>query len=88
MADDRGLSFGRRALLAYEEINANLGNVLEQLDTHELSEIEGYREPLSVEARKEVTVLLSWGGPSDGFKVYFDDEGVAVEGFYFFCGLV
>jgi hypothetical protein len=70
VADDRGLSFGRRALLAYEEISANLGNVLEQLDTHELSEIEDYREPLSVRARKEVTVFLSWGGPSDGFKVY------------------
>jgi hypothetical protein len=35
--------------------------------------------------RKEVTVLLSWGGPTDGFKVYFDQEGDAIEGYYFFA---
>ncbi len=48
-------------------------------------EIEEYHEPLSVEIRKEVTVLLSWGGPSDGYKIYFDRDGEAVEGFYFFA---
>ena len=64
---------------------ADLKQVEALLQEKERDEVEEYREPLSVEARKEVTVLLSWGGPSDGYKVYFDQEGEAIGGYYFFA---
>lgn len=51
----------------------------------EVSEIADYREPLSCDERREITILLSWGGPSDGFKVYFDPQGNVLEGYYFFA---
>ena len=39
---------------------------------------------LSVEVRKSYRVLLSWGGPSDGFDFVFDKEGELVECEYFY----
>lgn len=39
---------------------------------------------LSVEVRKSYRVLLSWGGPSDGFDFVFDKEGDLVECYYFY----
>ena len=39
---------------------------------------------LSVEVRKSYRVLLSWGGPSDGFDFVFDSEGELVECYYFY----
>jgi hypothetical protein len=41
------------------------------------------REPLSIDITKEVTVLLSWGGPSDGFKLMFDKDNELLSGVYF-----
>ena len=32
---------------------------------------EDYREPLEVSQTVEVKILLSWGGPEDGFKLQF-----------------
>ena len=85
MADDRTIPFGKRAFHNYRDEMAGLKQVEALLQEKERDEVEEYREPLSVEARKEVTVLLSWGGPSDGYKVYFDKDGEAAEGFYFFA---
>lgn len=39
---------------------------------------------LSVEVRKSYRVLLSWGGPSDGFDFVFNMEGELVECYYFY----
>lgn len=39
---------------------------------------------LSVEVRKSYRVLLSWGGPSDGFDFVFDKDGDLVECYYFY----
>ncbi len=85
MDDDRTLPFRERAYKNYLDDMANLMNVEALLRKKGQSEIEEYNEPLSVEIRKEVTVLLSWGGPADGYKIYFDQDGEAIEGFYFFA---
>lgn len=39
---------------------------------------------LSVDVRKSYRVLLSWGGPSDGFDFVFDNDGDLVECYYFY----
>lgn len=44
---------------------------------------EEYREPLSVDVIKEVKILLSWGGPEDGFKLRFDNENNLINGVYY-----
>src|SRR3954451_15453058 len=83
MSNSRSLPFRERAWHAFQEAQVNLKKVADKLAQHECHEIAAYREPLSLDTRKEVTVLLSWGGPSDGFKVYFDEEGEAITGVYF-----
>jgi len=85
VADDRTLSFKERAYQNYQDKMADLKQVGALLQEKERDEVEEYREPLSLDERKEVTVLLSWGGPSDGYKVYFDKDGEAIEGYYFFA---
>lgn len=40
--------------------------------------------PLCLVMKKEVDIQLSFGGGSDGYKLYFDDSGVLVSGFYYF----
>jgi hypothetical protein len=85
VTDERNQPFIARAYQNYQDEMASLKKMEALLQEHERSEVEEYRDPLSVEERKEVTVLLSWGGPSDGYKVYFDQEGEAIEGFYFFA---
>ena len=42
-------------------------------------------DALSIEARIELHVQLSWGGPSDGFRIYIDDAGTPVAGCYYFA---
>lgn len=85
MADDRTLPFKERAYQNYREEIDDLRKVEALLQEKEVSEIEGYREPLSIDERREVTILLSWGGPSGGYRLYFDKENEAVEGYYFFA---
>jgi hypothetical protein len=85
VADDRTLPFRERAYQNYQDEMADLKQVEALLHERERDEVEEYREPLSLDERKEVTVLLSWGGPSDGYKVYFDQSGVAIKGVYFFA---
>ena len=55
---------------------------LQKLD--EPSENENYREPLSMDMTTEVNIMLSWGGPSDGFKLRFDKDGELLSGVYYF----
>jgi hypothetical protein len=43
---------------------------------------DGMLDPLEISERVEKHVLLSWGGPSDGFRIFFKD-GEAVEGHYY-----
>jgi hypothetical protein len=85
VADDRNQPFIERAYQHYHEEMASLKKVEALLQKNDESEIEDYREPLSCDERREITVLLSWGGPSDGYKVYFDKDREAVKGYYFFA---
>jgi hypothetical protein len=85
VADERTLPFKERAYQNYQDEMADLKQVEALLQEKERDEVEEYREPLSQDVRKEVTVLLSWGGPSDGYKVYFDEEGEPIDGYYFFA---
>lgn len=85
MADEYKMPFTQRAYIHYNEATKNVSHVSESQEEKDLEEIEEYRAPLSIEERKEVTILLSWGGPSDGYKIYFDTSGEAFEGFYFFA---
>ena len=85
MGNNRSLPFYNRAYEHYKEESARLKKVEQLSEQKELTEIEEYRDPLSIEEKKEVTILLSWGGPSDGYKVYVDKDGEVQEGFYFFA---
>jgi hypothetical protein len=85
VADERTPPFGQRAYQNYREEIDNLRKVEALLQEKEMSEIEEYRAPLSIDERKEFTILLSWGGPSDGYKIYVDNENEPVEGYYFFA---
>jgi hypothetical protein len=85
VADERTLPFKERAYQNYQDEMADLKQVEALLHEKERDEVEEYREPLSLHERKEVTVLLSWGGPSDGYKIFFDKDGEPDEGYYFFA---
>ena len=85
MADERTLPFKERACEHYQHARERIQRVEALLREKDESEIEDYREPLSCDERREITILLSWGGPSDGYKMYFDKEGEAIEGYYFFA---
>lgn len=55
-------------------------------DPQEREELDIYREPLSIDVTREVNIMLSWGGPSDGFKLYFEkDESEPFKGVYWFA---
>jgi hypothetical protein len=44
---------------------------------------DDFRDPLSIDATIEVKVLLSWGGPEDGFKLTFSKERELLHGVYY-----
>jgi len=49
------------------------------------NEVERLRESvLSIATAIRVDICLSWGGPEDGFVLFIDDEGDAIEGYYYF----
>ena len=52
------------------------------IDSEAREASDDWREPLAVDERVTKTVLLSWGGPSDGFEIDFVG-GVPAEGRYF-----
>lgn len=50
----------------------------------ELQELDEEYEPLQVDERRQLKILLSWGGPSDGFVLTYDRTGrELIEGVYF-----
>ena len=44
---------------------------------------ENNREPLSIDTTIIKKILLSWGGGSDGFKLYFSKDKELLSGVYF-----
>ena len=85
MADDRSLPFKERVYQNFREEMEDVRKVTALLKERGIDEIEDYRAPLSIDERTEVTILLSWGGPSDGYKIYIDKDNEPVEGYYFFA---
>jgi hypothetical protein len=73
--------------LTQQEVNKNRIEELERInklrDIDEPQEHEEYREPLSVDTTIIKTILLSWGGPSDGFKLSFNQDKELIGGVYF-----
>lgn len=74
-----------RALSQYRETIGAITGLISERSELAIEEMENYREPLSRVERTEITLQLSWGGPSDGFKFYQDAEGLVTEGYYFFA---
>jgi hypothetical protein len=57
---------------------------IERVQQHdEPTDCEEYREPLSIESTTEVRILLSWGGPEDGFKLKFSADKELLSGVYY-----
>jgi hypothetical protein len=77
--------FKSRAYVQYQSAIEDMRRVAAESEKKDIQDIEEYREPLSCEQRIEVKLLLSWGGPSDGFKLYFSPDGVVEDGYYFFA---
>lgn len=50
-----------------------------------IESMENYREPLSMDTSIEVNIMLSWGGPSDGYKLKFDKEQELISGVYWYA---
>lgn len=50
-----------------------------------IESLENYRDPLSMDVTKEINILLSWGGPSDGYKLRFDHENDLISGVYWYA---
>lgn len=47
--------------------------------------LENIGEPLSITRWIEIDIVLSWGGPADGYRLYIDPETrEAVSGVYYF----
>ena len=85
MEDEYSLPFNERAYKHYQQEREDVKQVAARLQEQNTDEVAEYRDPLSIDERREVIILLSWGGPSDGFKVYLDLQGIALEGYYFFA---
>jgi hypothetical protein len=56
-------------------------NKLNELENPQ--ESEDNRDILSIDTEIVKKILLSWGGGSDGFKLYFDNEKNLLRGVYF-----
>ncbi len=57
--------------------------IISEEENTEREDNEENREPLSVDLKKEIKILLSWGGPEDGFKLKFDNENNLLSGVYY-----
>jgi len=67
----------------YNEMKKEIKRIKDLQQFEEPYENEAYREPLSIDTEIVKTILLSWGGPSDGFKLYFSDSKNLLRGVYF-----
>lgn len=69
-----------------KQICANIREEIKRIDTlqnlDDFTESEEYREPLSLDVTIEVKILLSCGGPGDGFKLRFSN-GELLGGVYY-----
>jgi len=67
----------------------DLEDLQEKYNTEEpedgIESLEGYREPLSIDVEKELNIMLSWGGPSDGYKLKYDKENNLISGVYWYA---
>lgn len=74
--------------LAKEKIK-NLKNLQKEYQETEpddgIESMEEYREPLSMDVTKEVNIMLSWGGPSDGFKLRFNKDNELMRAVYWYA---
>lgn len=55
----------------------------EENQDKDIQEHENYREPLSIDTEIVKRILLSWGGPEDGFKLYFSEDKELLRGVYY-----
>ena len=55
----------------------------EDAQPYDKYEDELYRQPLEIATEIKKRILLSWGGGSDGFDLYFSKEGELLRGIYF-----
>lgn len=61
-----------------------IGKAVQDGEIESPDEHEDWREPLEISKLIEITVLLSWGGPSDGFKIMYNPVSKEfVSGVYF-----
>jgi hypothetical protein len=67
----------------YESLQEELKTIKELQEVEEYTENEEYREPLSIDKTTEVKILLSWGGPEDGYKLRFNSEKELENGVYY-----
>ena len=67
----------------YSSLKDELKTIKKLQKLEEPSENENYREPLSIDFKIEAKILLSWGGPEDGYKIQFEPDGSTVSGVYY-----
>ena len=67
----------------YDSLKGELKTIKKLSKLDEPQEHEEYREPLSIDVVKEVKILLSWGGPEDGYKLRFDNQNNLISGVYY-----
>lgn len=60
----------------YREARDRASLVEALVEQSERADDEWFEAPLGVSASVVVTVQFSWGGPSDEFRVYLDEEGL------------
>lgn len=72
-----------------QEVLADLKDELKTIKKlnklNEPTENEDYREPLGIDFTIEARVQLSWGGPEDGYKIRFDQDGTIKSGVYYWA---
>jgi len=66
----------------FDNLSEELKTIKKLSKLDEPQDHEDYREPLSFDTTMEIKVLLSWGGPEDGYKLRYR-EGELVGGVYY-----
>lgn len=68
-----------------EQLKAVQDEYNKQMPDDGIESLEEYREPLSIDLSREINIMLSCGGPSDGYKIKFDKDGDMVSGAYWYA---
>lgn len=66
------------------KLSEEQGTDQEAITQNEIYDLE--RQPLSIETEIKKRILLSWGGGSDGFDLYFNENKELLRGVYFSAG--